>query len=302
MEKPKQELTEPLYWEMVLISDTAMAAMDHRAGEESAKVEEGTLIDIAHEQAVRDYAFFEKMVKGAITLLKWTGNPAAGDAIDLGSGTGVGAVILSKFDRIKKVYALELSVEFVKQIMPMVFERFDAQVDKIQRVVGDFNHVDLLDGSLDMVLEIGAFHHSEDLDITLKECYRVLKKGGTLIAVDRAWPDRYTREELEAKLDVELNDNLKRKYNIPVGESFTRRDFGEHEYTLKEWHEFFSRNGFDCASLVERHPPILNRIFLRIPTFKFSIWFSALMYRMGSRRLWIYGFSKRRVLFVCVKR
>lgn len=158
------------------------------------------------------------------------------------------------------------------------------------------------DGSLSVILGMDAFHHSEDLDITLKECYRVLKKGGTLIAVDRAWPDRYTREELEAKLDVELNDNLKRKYNIPVGESFTRRDFGEHEYTLKEWHEFFSRNGFDCASLVERHPPILNRIFLRIPTFKFSIWFSALMYRMGSRRLWIYGFSKRRVLFVCVKR
>lgn len=220
----------------------------------------------------------------------------------MGSGTGVGAVILSKFEWIKKVYALEFSAEFVKRIMLIVFEKFGGNVEKIQRVVGDFNLFELPDESLSLVLDIGSFHHSEDLDITLKECYRVLKKGGVILAVDRAWPDKYTREELDAKLDEELNDRLKRKYNVPTGKSFTRRDFGEHEYSLNEWHEYFSRNGFDSATLPQRHPPRLNSIFLRIPTFKFSVWLSALLYRFGFRRLWVYGFSPTRTLFVCVKR
>jgi hypothetical protein len=102
-------------------------------------------------------------------------------------------------------------------------------------------------------------------------------------------------------LNTEFPDHLKKKYNIPLDQHFTRRDFGEHEYTIKEWFAFFNRNGFEPSVFLLRHPPALNRFWLRLPTFDFSMAISSLLYQLGSRRLWAYGFTRARVMFVCTK-
>ncbi len=185
--------------------------------------------------------------------------------------------------------------------MPLVFEEFSSHPGKIQRVVGDFNNLNVEDGSIDLILDIDSLHHAEDLEITLKECNRALKPGGVLIAIDRAWDDSYTDLQLQDMLDKELNDNLKRKYNIPENQSYTRRDFGEHEYTMKQWENAFLNQGFETNIFSQKHPPGLISIFDNIPTFKFSIWISSLMYNLGMRRHIIYGFNKTRRLFVCIK-
>jgi hypothetical protein len=128
-----------------------------------------------------------------------------------------------------------------------------------------------------------------------------LAPGGVIIAIDRAWSDRFTREQLETKLNTEFPDHLKKKYNIPLDQHFTRRDFGEHEYTIKQWFTLYRKNGFEPSVFLLRHPPALNRFWLRLPTFEFSIALSSLLYRIGFRRLWAYGFTKARVMFVCTK-
>jgi SAM-dependent methyltransferase len=182
-----------------------------------------------------------------------------------------------------------------------VFEKYNANNKKIQRVVSDFNHLEIEDGSLGIILDIDSFHHSEDLDRTLQECRRVMAPDGAIIAIDRAWSDRTTQEQMETMLETEFPDYLKRKYNIPLDQHFTRRDFGEHEYTINQWFGFFRNNGFEPSVFLLRHPPALNRFFLRLHTFEFSIAISSLLYRIGSRRLWAYGYSKARVMFVCTK-
>jgi SAM-dependent methyltransferase len=219
----------------------------------------------------------------------------------MGSGTGVGACILSRLEAVEKVFAVEFSAHFVEKVMPLVFEKYNANIEKIQRVVSDFNNLKIEDGSLGIILDIDSFHHSEDLDRTLQECQRVLAPGGVIIAIDRAWSDRYTREQLETMLNTEFPDHLKKKYAIPLDQHFTRRDFGEHEYTIKEWFAFFKRNGFEPSVFLLRHPPALNRFWLRLPTFDFSMAISSLLYRIGYRRLWAYGFTRARVMFVCTK-
>jgi len=229
------------------------------------------------------------------------GRSVTGSAIDIGSGTGVGASIMSNYEEMRKIYAVEFSEKFVNQIMPIVFEKYSSNIEKIQRVVGDFNNLEVDDNSIDLVLDIDSLHHAEDIEITLMECNRVLKSGGVLIAIDRAWPDSYTESQLENMLDKELDDKLKHKYNIPENQSYTRRDFGEHEYTLKHWENAFSNQGFETNIFSQKHPPGFNRIFLNIPTFKFTIWISSIMYKIGLRRHIIYGFNETRKLFVCIK-
>jgi len=296
------ELTPPLYWGMTdLAHEVARAAMENRATVEVNEVEKGQALESVHGQALRDYTQFEQLIAGALSFLKKGKHAVGGAAVDMGSGTGVGACILSKFDEVGKVFAVEFSAHFVEQVMPLVFERYHANIEKIQRVVSDFNHLEIEDGSLSIILDIDSFHHSEDLNRTLQECRRVLDPGGAIIAIDRAWSDRYTRVQLEARLDIEFPEHLKQKYNIPLEQHFTRRDFGEHEYTIRQWFTFFKSNGFEPSVFLLRHPPALNRFWLRLPTFEFSMTLSSLLYRIGFRRLWAYGYSKERVMFVCTK-
>jgi SAM-dependent methyltransferase len=298
----KIELAPPFFWGMTdLAHDVAREAMENRANVEVGEVEKGQALESVHGQALRDYRQFEQLIKGAMSFLKKVDHPAGGVAVDMGSGTGVGACILSGLDEIEKVFAVEFSEHFVEKVMPLVFEKYNANIEKLQRVVSDFNNLKVEDGSLGIVLDIDSFHHSEDLDRTLQESQRVLAPDGVIIAIDRAWSDRYTLEQLDAKLNMEFPDHLKNKYNIPLGQHFTRRDFGEHEYTIKQWFAFFKRNGFEPSVFLLRHPPTLNRFWLRVHTFEFSIALSSLLYRIGFRRLWVYGYTKARVMFVCTK-
>jgi SAM-dependent methyltransferase len=296
-------LKPTLTWGMTdLALLTAKEAMENRANVEMSALDGGQSLEKTHGQAVRDYAQFEQLIGGAFAFLRHIKKLERGVAVDMGSGTGVGACILSKFDVIEKVYAVEFSEYFVEKIMPVVFKKYEAKNAKIQRVISDFNRLDLEDGSLNIVLDIDSFHHSEDFDRTLDECSRVLASNGVIIAIDRAWPDYYTQEQFKVMLDRQLPDRLKQKYGISPSQSFTRRDFGEHEYTICQWFDYYIRHGFEPSVFILRHPPALNRFWLRLPVFKFSMALSSLFYRFGFRRLWAYGFATSRVMFVCTRK
>ncbi len=283
----------------------AKQAMDARALQEQHEVRALQRdLEEVHGQAVRDFTIFQRLIRAAFQFLhhlRWPRSPQC-VAVDMGSGTGVGATILSHLPFVHKIYAVEFSEQFVDHIMPLTFEKFKAQAHKIVRVVGDFNRLRLDDASVDIVLDIDSFHHSENLSATLAECYRVLKPNGVVIAIDRGWPDHYTQAQLDAMLDVELNANLKRKYGIPPTQRFTRRDFGEHEYTLRQWEEFFVASGFETHLFQQRHPPALNRLWLRLPTLEATVWWSAWRARRGRRRHVLYGWGKTRILLVATKR
>jgi len=206
----KTELTPPLYWGMTdLAHEVAREAMENRATVEVDEVEKGQALENVHGQALRDYKQFEQLIGGALSFLKKGRQPAGGVAVDMGSGTGVGACILSRFDEVEKVFAVEFSEHFVEKVMPLVFEKYNTNNAKIQRVVSDFNQLKVEANSLGIILDNNSFHHSEDLDRTFQECYRVLAPNGVIIAIDRAWPDRYTQDELETMLETEFPDHLK---------------------------------------------------------------------------------------------
>jgi SAM-dependent methyltransferase len=292
------------YWVFSDISnEEARKANDARVVHETTLANEGKLIKDVHSEALRDYADIKKLILAGLSFFKKLGYSMHGDAADLGSGTGIGAAILSNIQDIDNIYAIEYSEQFLLKMMPVVFSEFNAQKEKIIRVVGDFNKLKLENGSLSLILDIDSFHHSENLEITFKECFRVLKPGGVIVSIDRAWPDSFTREQLDKKLEIEYSDASKAMFGIPPGQSYKRRDNGEHEYTIKDWLSTYKDTGFDAYVFSQIHPPRLNTIFLKVISgFKISQFISLLLGKLGVRRLFLYGFNPTRKLFVAIKR
>ncbi len=281
----------------------AMNSNDSRAAIESDQIISGDHLVAVHAEALQDFAEIERLILGGIRFIRNLKKSFSGTAADLGSGVGTGATIISQLPEIDKVYAVEYSQQFVYKIMPLVFEHFHAEESKIIPVIGDFNQLFLEDGSLSLIVEIDSYHHSEDLNHTLAESRRVLRPGGVIISVDRSWSDSYSREELEAKLDIEYSAARKALYGIPPEKKYCRRDNGEHEYTDHDWETFYRNNGFEVFIFSQVHPPALNTLlFGKLPTFNLSIDFSAFLSRLGFHRLPIYGFNPTRKLFVAIKK
>lgn len=296
-------LNQVEYWTISEYANIAARdASDSRARIENDRILKGEYLEKVHTEALRDFEEIERLILGGVTFSKFLGLEYQGNAADLGSGVGTGAAIISRLPEIENVHAVEISEQWVLNLMPKVFSEYKAIASKIVRVVGDFNNLRLEDNSLSLIVEVDSFHHSENIGKTLKECYRVLKPGGVIISVDRAWADSYTRKELDSMLDKEYTESQKALFGIPADQIYRRRDNGEHEYTIKEWFDFYQRNGFDSNVFTQVHPPKFNKlIFLRIPVNSFILFFAALLSRLGIRRHYIYGFGPKK-LFVCIKK
>lgn len=265
--------------------------MGQRATLEMELASTGTSMAEAHGEAVAAIDTNRDLIIGASRFAALLGRPLAGTAIDLGSGTGVGAAILSRLPRISEVYAVDYSEDFVNSVMPVVFAELGAAEEKIRRVVGDYSDLHLPDGSVDVVLEIGAFHHSENLPRTLNESRRVLASGGVIIAVDRAWPDSVTDRELDEMTARQLPDELKQKYGIPVDSDFTRGDWGEHEYRYSEWLEAFRQAGFKAAVFRQTYSRLkgTRRLLKAMPTTDLMFAANAVLGFRGGRTRVVYG-------------
>lgn len=101
-----------------------------------------------------------------------------GKIIELGAGFGVMSSILSKRKDIIKISCVEYSMNLLTNVMSIIFKRLCANVDKIERIRGSFNDLKFDDNTFDFAIETLAFHHSDDLQQTLNETYRVLRGGG----------------------------------------------------------------------------------------------------------------------------
>ena len=111
-------------------------------------------------------------------------------------------------------------------------------------MVGDFDHLQLPNQSIDFALDFFSLHHSNNLAVTLEETYRVLKPGGFVLCFDKARPDYYTQIDLAELMDREYDAKDKAFIGWPLNQKLTRRMNGEKEYRLKDWQTVFLNSGF----------------------------------------------------------
>ncbi len=111
---------------------------------------------------------WEATARGLIGLLR------LGDVLDVGSGDGVMASLLSR--RAKSVTCLDHS--------PRVIEAARARLgqhDNVTLAVGDMHELPFADGSFDQILHFHALTYAHDPRRALAEAFRVLRPGGDLV-------------------------------------------------------------------------------------------------------------------------
>ena len=231
-----------------------------------------------------------------------------GDGLELGAGVcGFSTAICSYFPSVRNIYAVELVPDVVKLLQPITIPSVCGDdSNKIKRVIGSFNNIELEDNSLDFCFEVDSLHHSEQLDKTLKEIHRVLKPGGHLIMLDRAHNNKVTDEQIKYMLDVEYSEDWKRGYGYDSA-VLTRRENGEHEIRMNEWEKAFKKANMEMSKKIELRTVSLTKLIrgaiLSIP---FNI--RRMVKILPSRAMWhdgewvwmlkkLLGFDKKNSIF-----
>ncbi len=172
-----------------------------------------------------------------------------GQGAELGAGAAVFSnSIATIFPKIKKIYAVEIVPGMVISMQPLI-TKYCGNTGIVESVLGSFDNLKLPDSSLDFIIEFDSLHHSNDMKKTIAEASRVLRKGGLLIAFDRAHPDKLTDIQKDFLLGIKYSKEFKRLYNLPQELPFTRRQNGEHEPRLNEWLFAFKNAGLTSNSV-----------------------------------------------------
>ena len=158
-----------------------------------------------------------------------TGRNFSGTVLEIGAGSGWCSSLLSTVPRVDKVYCSDYDPVSVDKLMPQVQKVLGADSSKIQRVLGSFNSLPI-ENEIDLLISIGALHHSENLFVTLTECFKALKPGGWLVASEPTYPDTETNQQINARYKKEDPASLKKYGRIALHE-----ENSDHYYRLSEF-------------------------------------------------------------------
>lgn len=179
---------------------------------------------------------------------KFLGGRMQGVGLEVGSGPGTFVAAFAKMSTVKKMYGVEACKAIVETLMVKVVTSLALEdSSKVVGAIGDFDHIEIQDSSVDFVFDFFSLHHSSNLRATLVELNRVLKVGGVVVCVDKARANTLSDMELNKLLDTEYTSEGKRQQGVPEDVVHTRRMNGEHEYRLKDWERNFTEAGFDAV-------------------------------------------------------
>jgi ubiquinone/menaquinone biosynthesis C-methylase UbiE len=210
------------------------------------------LLEMPADKIVKYYAYhsFEEMELWLAIFKKHT--TLKGIGLELGAGCGVMATVFAKEPQVQMILGVEVVDSMTHQIMPKVANGYlGAESHKMVPVLGTFDNLQIPDNSIDFIVEMDSIHHSHNLKQTFAESFRVLKKGGVMIFLDRCHPDFVTDEKVKELLDVVYTPEWIEHNFYPSGSILTRRENGEHEYRKKEWLTAIQGAGFKVERLTK---------------------------------------------------
>lgn len=210
------------------------------------------LLAMSADEIVKYYAYhsFQEMEEW-LSLFKRLA-PIKGIGLELGAGCGVMSAVFAKEKEVEMVLAVEVVESMTHKIMPKVAAGYlGKEEQKLVPVLGTFDDLQIPNESIDFIVEMDSIHHSHNLKQTFTEAFRVLKKGGVMIFLDRCHPDYVTDKKVNELLDVVYTEEWINHNFYPPGSILTRRENGEHEYRKREWMEAITDAGFTLDYLAK---------------------------------------------------
>ncbi len=145
-----------------------------------------------------------------------------GRVLEIGAGGAWLSAELSKLPKVVEVIATDVSTVQLKEQAPEVFRALKAHTAKITRMPGDFHQLEFPNDHFDFVVCSGVLHDAANIVQVLREAKRVLKPGGTFVAIrEPVWP--LVKIKSRSRM-------LARLVATGVNERF---------YTLSDYKEFF---------------------------------------------------------------
>jgi SAM-dependent methyltransferase len=190
--------------------------------------------------------------------------PSQAKVLDLGCGGGWLSAILSKFDRVETVYALDSSRHFLNNLVPQVMTLMSGDQRKLVSIEGMFQPLLFEDSHLDVVVASSALHHADNLESVLKEIRRVLKPGGYLFVLNETpWPGyRHWLSVLAASVRI-LRDLLIQRYR-PLSPSISATGYlydpalGDRDYPRWYWEAALRASEFELQSIIDTGLPTVK--------------------------------------------
>jgi len=216
------------------------------------------------------------------------------DALILQIGAG-SCVVSAQIKRISdaKVISLDFSTNLLTKIAPIVINCLGVNVNEINRVVADWDHMPFKNEVFDLVVADAALHHAENLQTPLGEINRVMKKTAVLYVQNEPVVSR-------------INSRV-RKNKFAIDE----RKAGaiENVYTLNEWLNHFHESGFVVDdrlfnNIIEKYFKPNRNLTLKSNLKRLPLLPLSLFHITKTRRVWTFIFSiipRYSFVFICMK-
>lgn len=173
----------------------------------------------------------EELPKLVPFLQKKCGVQFQGRILEIGSGSAWFSAELSKLPRVVEIMATDFSPRVLKEHAPKVFAILKAKTAKITRMPADFHQLTFHDNHFDFVVCSGVLHDATNIVQVLREAKRVLKPGGSIVAIrEPVWP------------------LVKIKSRTKALEQLLSKGINERFYTLSDYQEFFRQASIPMVS------------------------------------------------------
>jgi SAM-dependent methyltransferase len=181
--------------------------------------------------------------------------------LDLGCGTGWLSALLSRFDQVESIIALDADSHNLETMLPEVCHALGADMRKVKPTRGLFQPLPFENGELDLVVASSAVHHAQDIISLFLELRRVVKDDGLIIALNETpapnWNHivRMGRSSLRA-----IAENVTgriRRFGPRVSSLGLLYDpyLGDVAYSRKQWDFIFKSSGLTYQEHVSPYYP-----------------------------------------------
>jgi ubiquinone/menaquinone biosynthesis C-methylase UbiE len=155
-------------------------------------------------------------------------------AIEIGAGTAWLSSLCSQNNNIKHIDVIDINKRRLMLAQIFFANKLNANQNKMTFHISDFHKLDFIpSNTIDIIFVDAALHHTNTLDVLLKELYRILTNDGQIIAI---------REPILPSMPL-----LKQYKKMTFGKQQIKNGDIENIYSKDEWIAHFDNCGLNLS-------------------------------------------------------